>query len=163
MSVQHTNFNTSQDKGKTGQEVNNQELIKKKSPDNSLASIFLAVAFYLAIVYLALFLLLGLSNPWGMIVILFLRYSLISFIIATILIGKGLKKENIFASCSGLAPVFVSGSLQQFGWYKILRLRFTGRLGAGHRYGFPWWYLEHCRNHKAVFWQQRRLLYLSRM
>lgn len=54
MSVQHTNFNTSQDKGKTGQEVNNQELIKKKSPDNSLASIFLAVAFYLAIVYLGL-------------------------------------------------------------------------------------------------------------
>ena len=52
MSVQHTNFNTSQDKGKTGQEVNNQELIKKKSPDKSLASIFLAVAFYLAIVYL---------------------------------------------------------------------------------------------------------------
>ena len=25
------------------------------------------------------------------------------------------KKENIFASCSGLAPVFVSGSLQQLG------------------------------------------------
>lgn len=95
MSVQHTNFNTSQDKGKTGQEFNNQELIKKNAPDNRAASIFLAVAFYLAIVYLALFLLLGLSNPWGMIVILFLRYSLISFIIATILIGKGLKKENI--------------------------------------------------------------------
>ena len=93
MSVQHTNFNTSQDKGQNGQEVNNQELIKKNSPDNRLASILLAVAFYLAIVYLALFLLLGLSNPWGMIVILFLRYSLISFIIATILIG--LKKENI--------------------------------------------------------------------
>lgn len=94
MSVQHTNFNTSQDKGKTGQEVNNQELIKKKSPDNSLASIFLAVAFYLAIVYLALFLLLGLSNPWGMLIIIFLAPSLISFIIATILTGIGRKKGN---------------------------------------------------------------------
>ena len=94
MSVQHTNFNTSQDKGKTGQEVNNQELIKKKSPDNSLASIFLAVAFYLAIVYLALFLLLGLSNPWGMLIIIFLVPNLISFIIATILTGIGRKKGN---------------------------------------------------------------------
>ena len=94
MSVQHTNFNTSQDKGKTGQEVNNQELIKKKSPDNSLASIFLAVAFYLAIVYLALFLLLGLSNPWGMLIIFFLAPNLISFIIATILTGIGRKKGN---------------------------------------------------------------------
>ena len=94
MSVQHTNFNTSQDKGKTGQEVNNQELIKKKSPDNSLASIFLAVAFYLAIVYLALFLLLGLSNPWGMLIIIFLAPNLISFIIATILTGIGRKKGN---------------------------------------------------------------------
>ena len=94
MSVKHTNFNTSQDKGKTGQEVNNQELIKKKSPDNSLASIFLAVAFYLAIVYLALFLLLGLSNPWGMLIIIFLAPNLISFIIATILTGIGRKKGN---------------------------------------------------------------------
>lgn len=94
MSVQHTNFNTSQDKGKTGQEVNNQELIKKKSPDNTVAWIFLSTAFYLALFYLAILLLSGLLSPWGMIVILFLRYSLISFIIATILIGKGLKKEN---------------------------------------------------------------------
>ena len=94
MSVQHTNFNTSQDKGKTGQEVNNQELIKNNSPDNSLASIFLSAAFYLALAYLALLLLSGLSSSWGMIVLLFLRYSLISFIIATVLIGKGLKKEN---------------------------------------------------------------------
>ena len=95
MSVQHTNFNTSQDKDKTGQEVNNQELIKKKSPDNTIAWIFLSTAFYLALFYLAILLLSGLLSPWGMIVILFLRYSLISFIIATILIGKGLKKENI--------------------------------------------------------------------
>ena len=52
MSVQHTNFNTSQDKGKTGQEFIKPDLIKNNSPDNRLASIFLAVAFYLAIVYL---------------------------------------------------------------------------------------------------------------
>ena len=94
MSVQHTNFNISQDKGKTGQEFNNQELIKKNAPDNRVASIFLAVAFYLAIVYLILFLLLGLSNPWGMLIIIFLAPSLISFIIATILTGIGRKKGN---------------------------------------------------------------------
>ena len=94
MSVQHTNLDTSQDKAKPGQEFNNQELIKKNSPDNRLASILLAVAFYLAIVYLALFLLLGLSNPLGMLVIIFLGYSLISFVIATILIGIGRKKGN---------------------------------------------------------------------
>ena len=94
MSVQHTNFNISQDKGKTGQEFNNQELIKKNTPDNRVASIFLAVAFYLAIVYLVLFLLLGLSNPWGMLIIIFLAPSLISFIIATILTGIGRKKGN---------------------------------------------------------------------
>lgn len=94
MSVQHTNFNTSQDKDKTGQEFNNQELIKKNAPDNRVASIFLAVAFYLAIVYLVLFLLLGLSNPWGMLIIIFLAPSLISFIIATILTGIGRKKGN---------------------------------------------------------------------
>lgn len=94
MSVQHTNLDTSQDKGKTGQEFNNQELIKKNAPDNRVASIFLAVAFYLAIVYLVLFLLLGLSNPWGMLIIIFLAPSLISFIIATILTGIGRKKGN---------------------------------------------------------------------
>ena len=94
MSVENTNLNTSQDKAKTGQEVIKPDLIKKNSPDNRLASIFLAVAFYLALFYLALLLLSGLSSSWGMIILLFLRYSLISFIIATILIGKGLKKEN---------------------------------------------------------------------
>lgn len=94
MSVQHTNFNTSQDKGQNGQEVNNQELIKKNSPDNRLASILLAVAFYLAIVYLALFLLLGLSNPWGIVIMIFLAPNLISFIIATILTRIGRKKGN---------------------------------------------------------------------
>ena len=94
MSVQNTNFNTSQDKDKTGQEFNNQELIKKNSPDNRVASIFLAVAFYLAIVYLALFLLLGLSNPWGIVIMIFLAPNLISFIIATILTRIGRKKGN---------------------------------------------------------------------
>ena len=94
MSEQNTNFNTSQDKKETGQEVIKPDLIKKNSPDNRVASIFLAVAFYLAIVYLALFLLLGLSNPWGMVIIIFLAPSLISFIIATILTGIGRKKGN---------------------------------------------------------------------
>ena len=94
MSVQHTNFNTSQDKGQNGQEVNNQELIKKNSPDNRLASILLAVAFYLAIVYLALFLLLGLSNPWGIVIMIFLAPNLISFIIATILTRIGMNNGN---------------------------------------------------------------------
>lgn len=94
MSVQHTNLDTSQDKAKPGQEFNNQELIKNNSPDNRVASIFLTIAFYLAIVYLALFLLLGLSNPWGIVIMIFLAPSLISFIIATILTGIGRKKGN---------------------------------------------------------------------
>ncbi len=65
MSVQHTNLDTSQDKAKPGQGFNNLESsFKNNSPDNRVASIFLTIAFYLAIVYLALFLLLGLSNPW---------------------------------------------------------------------------------------------------
>ena len=90
MSVQHTNFNTSQDKDKTGQEVNNQELIKKNSPDNRVASIFLAVAFYLAIVYFALFF----FNPWGILVLIFLAFSFIWYIIATIFVWLGRKKGN---------------------------------------------------------------------
>ena len=92
MSVQHTNLDTSQDKAKPDQEFNNQELVKKNSPDNGVASILLAVAFYLAIVYLALFLLLGLSNPWGIVIMIFLAPNLISFIIATILTRIGRKK-----------------------------------------------------------------------
>ncbi|WP_347110507.1 hypothetical protein [Streptococcus salivarius] len=97
MSVQHTNFNTSQDKGKTGQEFNNQELIKKNAPDNRVASIFLAVAFYLAIVYFYLaivYFALFFINPWGILLIIFLAPSLISFIIATIFTGIGRKKAN---------------------------------------------------------------------
>ena len=94
MSVQHTNLDTSQDKAKPGQEFNNHELVKKNSPDNGVASIFLTIAFYLAIVYLALFLLLGLSNPWGIVIMIFLAPNLISFIIATILTRIGRKKGN---------------------------------------------------------------------
>ena len=90
MSVQHTNFNTSQDKDKTGQEFNNQELIKNNSPDNRLASILLAAAFYSAIVYLAMFCL----NPWGILLMIFQAPSLICYIIATILVWKGRKKGN---------------------------------------------------------------------
>ena len=90
MSVQHTNFNTNQDKGKTGQEVNNQELIKKNAPDNRAASIFLAVAFYFAIVYFAMLLL----NPWGILVMIFLAFSFIWYIIATIFVWIGRKKGN---------------------------------------------------------------------
>ena len=76
MSVQHTNLDTSQDKAKPDQEFNNQELVN------------------LAIVYLALFLLLGLSNPWGIVIMIFLAPNLISFIIATILTRIGRKKGN---------------------------------------------------------------------
>lgn len=90
ISVQHTNFNTNQDKGKTGQEFNNQELIKKNAPDNTVASIFLAVAFYLAIVYFAMLLL----NPWGILVMIFLAFSFIWYIIATIFVWIGRKKGN---------------------------------------------------------------------
>ena len=94
MSVQHTNFNTSQDKGKTGQEVIKPDLIKNNSPDNRVASILLSIAFYLAIVYLVLFLLFGLSNPWGMLIIIFLAFSFIWYIIATIFVWIGRKKGN---------------------------------------------------------------------
>ena len=89
ISVQHTNFNTNQDKGKTGQEVT--------KPDNTVASIFLAVAFYLAIVYFYLaivYFALFFVNPWGILLIIFLAPSLISFIIATILTGIGRKKAS---------------------------------------------------------------------
>ena len=94
MSVQHTNLDTSQDKAKPGQEFNNQELVKKNSPDNGVASIFLTIAFYLALFYLAMLLLSGLLSPLGMLIIFFLAPSLISFIIATIFTGIGRKKAN---------------------------------------------------------------------
>lgn len=128
MSVQHTNLDTSQDKGQTGQEVNNQELIKKNSPDNRLASILLAVAFYLAIVYLALFLLLGLSNPWGMLIIIFLAPNLISFIIATILTGIGRKKGNKYFLYTSVGFYLASVLLAydpDWGVYRIIPILLT--------------------------------------
>lgn len=90
MSVQHTNFNTSQDKGKTGQEFNNQDIIKNNSLDNGEGPIFLSIVFYLAIVYFALFF----FNPWGILVLIFLAFSFIWYIIATIFVWLGRKKGN---------------------------------------------------------------------
>ena len=90
MSVQHTNFNTSQDKGKTGQEFNNQDIIKNNSLDNGEGPIFLSIAFYLAIVYFALFFFI----PWGILVMIFLAFSFIWYIIATIFVWIGRKKGN---------------------------------------------------------------------
>lgn len=94
MPVKNTNFKTNQDKKNSGQEVTNPNSLKQNSQENRFATVLLSVAFYIALVYLALFLLLGLSNPLGMLVIIFLGYSLISFVIATILIGIGRKKGN---------------------------------------------------------------------
>ncbi len=94
MPVKNTNFKTNQDKKNSGQEVTNPNSLKQNSQENRFATVLLSVAFYIALVYLALFLLLGLSNPLGMLVIIFLGYSLISFVIATILIGIGRKKSN---------------------------------------------------------------------
>lgn len=94
MPIKNTNSKTNQDKRNSGQEVINPDSLKQNSQENSFATVLLSVAFYIALVYLALFLLLGLSNPLGMLVIIFLGYSLISFVIATILIGIGRKKGN---------------------------------------------------------------------
>lgn len=94
MPVKNTNSKTNQDKRNSGQEVTNPGSLKQNSQENRFATVLLSVAFYIALVYLALFLLLGLSNPLGMLVIIFLGYSLISFVIATILIGIGRKKGN---------------------------------------------------------------------
>lgn len=94
MPVKNTNSKINQDKRNSGQEVTNPDSLKQNSQENRFATVLLSVAFYIALVYLALFLLLGLSNPLGMLVIIFLGYSLISFVIATILIGIGRKKGN---------------------------------------------------------------------
>ena len=125
MSVQHTNFNTSQDKGKTGQEFNNQELIKKNAPDNRVASIFLAVAFYLAIVYFYLaivYFALFFINPWGILLIIFLAPSLISFIIATILTGIGRKKasKNFLSTSIGFYIVSILLANEAFRYIPIM-------------------------------------------
>ena len=100
--VNNTNFNTNQDKGKTGQEVNNQDIIKNNSLDNRVASIFLSVAFYLAIVYFAIVCFtLFYFNPWRFLLLIYLAPSLACYIIATILTGIGRKKVNkIFLATS---------------------------------------------------------------
>ncbi len=90
MPVKNTNFKTNQDKGKTGQEVNNQDIIKNNSLNNGEGPIFLSIAFYLAIVYFALFFFI----PWGILVMAFLAHSFICYIIATILTGIGRKTGN---------------------------------------------------------------------
>ena len=104
MSVQHTNFNTSQDKGKTGQEVNNQDIIKNNSLDNGEGPIFLSIAFYLAIVYFALFFFI----PWGILVMAFLAHSFICYIIATILTGIGRKTGNKYFLVTSIGFYIVS-------------------------------------------------------
>ena len=104
MSVQHTNFNTSQDKGKTGQEVIKPDLIKNNSPDNRVASILLSIAFYLAIVYFALFFFI----PWGILVMAFLAHSFICYIIATILTGIGRKTGNKYFLVTSIGFYIVS-------------------------------------------------------
>lgn len=96
ISVQHTNFNTNQDKGKTGQEVT--------KPDNTVASIFLSAAFYLAIVYFAMLLL----NPWGILVMIFLAFSFIWYIIATIFVWIGRKKGNKYFLVTSIGFYIVS-------------------------------------------------------
>ena len=118
MSVQHTNFNTSQDKGKTGQEFNNQELIKKNAPDNRVASIFLAVAFYLAIVYFALFF----FNPWGILVLIFLAPSFICYVMATIFVWIGRKKgnKNFLSTSIGFYIVSILLATEAFRYVPIL-------------------------------------------
>jgi len=80
MPIINTNSKTNQDKRNSGQEVTNLGSLKQNSQENRFATVLLSIAFYIALVYLALFLLLGLSNPLGM--------------LATILIGIGRKKGN---------------------------------------------------------------------
>lgn len=104
MSVQHTNFNTSQDKGQNGQEVNNQDIIKNNSLDNGEGPIFLSIAFYLAIVYFALFFFI----PWGILVMAFLAHSFICYIIATILTGIGRKTGNKYFLVTSIGFYIVS-------------------------------------------------------
>ena len=128
MSVQNTNFKTNQDKGKIGQEVNNQDIINNNSPDNRAASIILSVAFYSSLAYLGLFLLFGLLTPFGMLVIVFLGYSLVSFVIATILTGIGLKKgnKNFLATSIGfyIVSILLAGD-PDWGVFRVIPILLT--------------------------------------
>ena len=128
MSVQNTNFKTNQDKVKTGQEVNNQDIIKNNSSDNRVASIILSVAFYSSLAYLGLFLLFGLLTPFGMLVIVFLGYSLVSFVIATILTGIGCKKgnKNFLATSIGfyIVSILLAGD-PDWGVFRVIPILLT--------------------------------------
>lgn len=104
MPVKNTNFKTNQDKGKTVQEVNNQDIIKNNSLDNGEGPIFLSIAFYLAIVYFALFFFI----PWGILVMAFLAHSFICYIIATILTGIGRKTGNKYFLVTSIGFYIVS-------------------------------------------------------
>lgn len=124
MSVQNTNSNTNQDKARIGQEVNNQDIIKNNSPDNRTASIILSVAFYLAIVYFALFFFI----PWGILVIAFLAPSFICYIIATILTGIGRKKgnKNFLATSIGFYIVSILlASDPDWGVFRVIPILLT--------------------------------------
>ena len=128
MSVQNTNSNTNQDKARIGQEVNNQDIIKNNSPDNRTASIILSVAFYSSLAYLGLFLLFGLLTPFGMLVIVFLGYSLVSFVIATILTGIGCKKgnKNFLATSIGfyIVSILLAGD-PDWGVFRVIPILLT--------------------------------------
>lgn len=128
MSVQNTNFKTNQDKVKTGQEVNNQDIIKNNSSDNRVASIILSIAFYSSLAYLGLFLLFGLLTPFGMLVIVFLGYSLVSFVIATILTGIGCKKgnKNFLATSIGfyIVSILLAGD-PDWGVFRVIPILLT--------------------------------------
>ena len=122
MSVQNTNFKTNQDKVKTGQEVTKPDGFKQSSQENKFASVLLSVAFYIALVYLGLFLLFGLATPLGMLVIIFIAHSLISFVIATILLGIGLKKGNNVLLCSSIVLYLASVLLAYDPGWRIYRI-----------------------------------------
>ena len=122
MSVQHTNFNTNQDKSKTSQEV-----IK---PDNTVASIFLSIAFYLAIVYFALFFFI----PWGILVMAFLAHSFICYIIATILTGIGRKTGNKYFLVTSIGFYIVSILLANdpdWGVFRVIPILLTFLVTVG--------------------------------
>lgn len=128
MSVQNTNSNTNQDKGKTGQEVTKPDGLKQSSQENRFASVLLSVAFYIALVYLGLFLLFGLLTPFGMLVIVFLGYSLVSFVIATILTGIGCKKgnKNFLATSIGfyIVSILLAGD-PDWGVFRVIPILLT--------------------------------------
>lgn len=128
MSVKNTNSNTNQDKGKTGQEVTKPDGLKQSSQENRFASVLLSVAFYIALVYLGLFLLFGLLTPFGMLVIVFLGYSLVSFVIATILTGIGCKKgnKNFLATSIGfyIVSILLAGD-PDWGVFRVIPIILT--------------------------------------